>query len=102
MIQIKWCSLVNLFNVISKMWVLHILRSIYLWNSTFSDIQLSLWTISSKTLSSRLKELQEEWFISREIISEQPIKIKYSLTEKWKNFSNEVDKLWEWAKINGY
>lgn len=84
------------------MWVLHILRSIYLWNSTFSDIQWSLGTISSKTLSGRLKELQDEWFISREIISEQPIKIKYSLTQKWQNFSDEIDKLWEWARWNWY
>ncbi|MDF1682989.1 MAG: winged helix-turn-helix transcriptional regulator [Patescibacteria group bacterium] len=38
--------------------------------------------MSSRTLSIRLKELQEDGFIIREIISEQPIKIEYRLSEK--------------------
>lgn len=102
MIKLEWCSLVNLFNIISKMWVLHILRSIYLWNNTFWEIQQSLWTISSKTLSERLKDLQNDWLIKREIISEQPVKISYTLTDKGLEFSLEVDKLWNWAKNNWY
>jgi DNA-binding HxlR family transcriptional regulator len=93
----KWCPVTSLFNQISKMWVLQILRSIYLWNDTFNEIKKSLWNISSKTLSERLKELQENWFIDRKIISEQPIKITYTLSEKWISFSKETEKLNTWA-----
>ncbi len=82
--------------------VLHILKSISLWNSSFSDIQQSLWTISSKTLSARLKELQDENFVIRKIVSEQPIKIKYSLTQKGISFTNELEKVWEWSRKNWY
>lgn len=91
------CHINTLFNQISKMWVLQIIRSIFLWNNTFNEIKKNLWAISSKTLSERLKELQENWFIERNIISEQPIKINYSLSEKGLSFSEEIEKLNSWA-----
>lgn len=92
------CPITGLFNQISKMWVLQILRTIYLWNNTFNEIKKSLWGISSKTLSERLKELKLNWFIDRKIISEQPIKINYSLTSKWISFWKKMDNLNSWAK----
>lgn len=98
----KWCPLINLFNIISKMWVLQILRVIFVGYQSFGDIQSSLWKISSKTLSARLKELQNEWFIERKIISEQPLKIRYCLTSKWIDFSKETDNLFAWAKKYDY
>jgi DNA-binding HxlR family transcriptional regulator len=92
------CSIKSLFWEISKMWVLQIIRELYLWNNTFNSIKRELWSISSKTLSERLKELQESWFVSRKIVSEQPIKIEYYLTDKWLSFSDETDKLNQWAQ----
>lgn len=84
------------------MWTLQIIREIYLWNNNFNAIKKELWNISSKTLSERLKELQESGFIERNIVSEQPIKIEYHLTKKWKCFSIQIDKLNDWANKWGY
>ena len=58
----------------------------------------NLWNISSKTLSSKLKELQLYNFIEKKTISLDPIIIEYHLTDKWKSFEHECEWLWEWAK----
>lgn len=94
----KKCPIKNLFSEISKMWVMSIIREIYLWNTSFNKIKKELWNISSKTLSERLKELQDFWFVERNIVSNQPIKIEYKLTKKWTSFSKEVENLNTWAK----
>ncbi len=91
------CWVKILFNQISKMWVLQILREIYLWKNTFTEIKKSLWKISSKTLSERLSDLQQDWFVVKEIVSITPLKIQYSLTQKWLSFSKETERLNVWA-----
>jgi DNA-binding HxlR family transcriptional regulator len=70
-----------------------------MWEKTFSWLKKSLSGISSRTLSLRLKDLQELWFIKRLIIQEQPIKIEYHLTDKGKSLTFELEKLWTWAQV---
>lgn len=92
------CPVVAVFWMLSKQWVLNILYNIWNWKNKFSTLKKELWAISSKTLSSRLKELQEDWIIIRSIISEQPIKIEYTLSEKGLSLSKELDNLSKWAR----
>ena len=47
----------------------------------FSTIKESLFGITSKTLSIRLKELHEANIIQREITTTIPVEVRYSLTE---------------------
>lgn len=92
------CPIMSVFTQLSKMWILAILLNITNWEKYFSSLKRSLEWISSRTLSLRLKELQENNFIKRTIVSEQPIRIEYTLSEKWKSFSWELNNLSEWAK----
>ena len=91
------CPVNNLFLQLSKQWILLIFYNLKLWETTFSWIKKALWWISSRTLSLRLKDLQELWFVNRTITQEQPIKIEYTLSKKWESLSLELDKLWKWA-----
>lgn len=92
------CPVNNIFMQLSKQWILLILHNLALWEKTFSGLKKINAGISSRTLSLRLKDLQELNYISRDIVQEQPIKIEYSLTEQWKSLTIELEKLWEWAK----
>lgn len=92
------CPVNNLFLQLSKQWIMLIFHNLNMWEKNFSGLKRKLNWISSRTLSLRLKDLQELWFIERNIVSEQPIKIEYSLSEKWKSLSWELDKLSLWAK----
>lgn len=91
------CSINKLFNQISKMWVLKIIREIASWKNSFNEIKKSLWSISSKTLSDRLKDLVADWFISKEIVSTTPLKVRYIFTKKWESFYKEIENLNKWA-----
>lgn len=68
------------------MWILQILKEIYIWNDTFSNIQKALVRINPKTLSERLSDLQEWNFILKEIVSMTPLKARYRLTQNEKNY----------------
>ncbi|MDD4151128.1 MAG: helix-turn-helix domain-containing protein [Candidatus Gracilibacteria bacterium] len=92
------CPVVAVFGMLSKQWVLNILYNIGNGKNKFSTLKKELGAISSKTLSSRLKELQEDGIIIRSIISEQPIKIEYTLSEKGLSLSKELNNLSKWAR----
>ena len=59
--------------------------------------------ISGRLLSERLKELENEGIVTREVFPEVPVRVEYTLTEKGlalKNVFKEIDR-WsqEWVQI---
>ncbi|EKE30180.1 MAG: HxlR family transcriptional regulator [uncultured bacterium (gcode 4)] len=96
----KKCPVMSVFWLLSKRWMLLILRSLNDWKETFGDIKRSLIWISSKILSERLSELQMEWYVDRVIIQEKPIKIRYSVTDKWKSLWDCIWEIDNWARLN--
>lgn len=76
------CPIQNVFNFLSKRWTLLILRSIREGTETFGDIKRSLGSISSRILSERLSELEQEGYIHRTVIDGKPVKIRYSISKK--------------------
>ena len=67
----------------------------------FNKLQELLKEISPRTLSKRLKELEEENFIIKEKFNEIPPRVEYSLTKKGKEFGkyfkqfNKIVLKWE-------
>ena len=57
---------------------------IFLNHKRFSQFLNSIEGINPKTLSIRLKEMEREGLIRREVYNETPIRIEYYLTEKGK------------------
>lgn len=100
--ETKTCPVINLFSQISQQRTLLIIYKLWKWEIYFSSIKRSLEWISSRTLSVRLKELQEYELIKREIVSEQPVRIEYRLTEKGESFKKELDRLSAWWEEWGY
>lgn len=91
------CKIVKLFSFISKKWVLLIIKSLSEGTDTFSGVKKDLWDVNSKIISQRMDELQDEGFIERKIVCEKPIKIRYTLTEKWQSFYKELWSITKWA-----
>lgn len=48
----------------------------------FNEIRERLSGISSRTLSQRLKELEDQGLVARKVYDERPVRIEYSLTRK--------------------
>jgi len=66
----------------------------------FNELQRYIKTISYKTLSANLKELEKDKLIHRKEYPQIPPKVEYSLTDKGKSLVKVLDKLCEWGEQN--
>ncbi len=57
----------------------------------YGELKKSMPKITHKMLSSSLKELEEEGFISREVFPEVPPRVEYTLTERGKESITVID-----------
>lgn len=74
---------VEVLQLVLQKWVIEIMHVLFLEeNLRFNDIKRNLKGISSRTLTSKLRLLQDAGFITREVVSERPTIVEYSLTKK--------------------
>ena len=79
----KCCPVFNTLNIIGKKFTLLLLRNmIFQKQKRFNEFLNSIEDINPKTLSIRLRELEKDNLIKREVFNETPVRIEYSLTEK--------------------
>lgn len=83
--------------LLSKRWVAFIIYQLMSGPQRFSDIDHSLPNLSGKVLSDRLKELEAEGLIRRDVYPEMPVRIEYSLTEKGSALSPLFADIASWA-----
>lgn len=82
MALVKICPTKNSLRHIGKKWTLEIVRDMFFGKTRFSEFLLENPGLTKKILAERLKDLDEENFIDRIVISESPKNIEYQLTEK--------------------
>jgi len=66
----------------------------------FNELKKYIGTISYKTLSATLKELEADGLIHREEYPQIPPKVEYSLTERGKSLIPILDQMCEWGEEN--
>lgn len=76
------CPVARTAKIISGKWTLLIIRDLASGVKRFNQLERSLQGISPKTLSERLRSLEEEGIILRQTFAEVPPRVEYSLTEK--------------------
>ena len=64
----------------------------------FNEIQKYIGSITYKTLSSTLKQLDADGLIHREEYPQIPPKVEYSLTERGKSLIPILDQMCEWGE----
>jgi DNA-binding HxlR family transcriptional regulator len=92
------CPIDNSLKIIGKKFTMHILRNmILLKQNRFNQFLESIEGISTKTLSVRLREMEEEGLINRAVISNRPVQTEYSITEKGKTLEPVLELLAEFS-----
>jgi DNA-binding HxlR family transcriptional regulator len=76
------CPVARTAQIIGNKWTPLIVRDLADGQRRFSELERSLEGISPKTLSERLKRLEEAAVIDRHCFAEVPPRVEYSLTEK--------------------
>ena len=67
----------------------------------FGDLRRSLHPISPKTLTDRLRVLEEKGIITRTQYPGVPLHVEYELTERGWNLQPIFAAMWEWVQKNG-
>lgn len=83
--------------LMSKRWVGLILFELLKGKKRFSEMESDL-PISGRLLSDRLKMLEKEEIVERNIYSEFPVRIEYSLSEKGKALEPVIQAIQYWAE----
>lgn len=79
------CPIAKTLDMIGTKWTFLIVRDLLLEGTMrFGDLLRSLDGISPKTLSLRLRELEEHGIVTRTIYAEVPPRVEYSLTDAGK------------------
>ena len=79
----KTCPIDNSLKIFGQKYALHIVRNMLLLKQNkFGQFLGSIEGINTKTLSIRLRELEDFGLIKRTIINSRPVQTEYSLTEK--------------------
>ena len=76
------CPVARTAEIIGNKWTPLIVRDLARGRRRFSELERSLAGISPKTLSERLKRLEEAGVIARACFAEVPPRVEYSLTPK--------------------
>ncbi len=76
------CPVCRTAEIVCGKWTLLIVRDLSEGRSRFCELERSLEGISPRTLSLRLRALEEEGILERQTYPEVPPRVEYGLTEK--------------------
>ena len=76
------CPVCQTADIICGKWTLLLIRDLAEGHSRFCELERSLQGISPRTLSLRLRALEDEGIVARETFGEVPPRVEYALTYK--------------------
>ena len=76
------CPVCRTAEIVCGKWTLLVIRDLADGRSRFCELERSLAGISPRTLSLRLRSLEEEGMVERQTFPEVPPRVEYVLTEK--------------------
>jgi DNA-binding HxlR family transcriptional regulator len=76
------CPVCATAEIVCGKWTLLVIRDLAEGRSRFCELERSLQGISPRTLSLRLRALEEEGIVRRQTYPEVPPRVEYALTEK--------------------
>lgn len=93
-----WCPITSTATLIGKKWhpvIIH--RLIKCGPLGFNALREEVDGISSKVLSDSLEDLEEKQLVDREIVSEKPVRVEYSLTELGASLEPVIYAMRDWG-----
>ena len=92
------CPVARTLDLIGERWTILLLRDLLLQGPRrFQDFQASLPGVAPNILSARLKTMEDNGLIRRQLYSERPPRVEYLLTDKGKSLGPIVRTMREWG-----
>jgi len=92
------CNIAQSLNIIGDKWTLLILHQILIGSETYKDLQDELVGIPTNLLSQRLKTLEEDELIEKELYETHPPRYRYTLTEKGYDLDDVFNSIILWGE----
>jgi DNA-binding HxlR family transcriptional regulator len=95
----QWCAITTTATLVGRKWhpvIVH--RLLENGPLGFNDLQAEVDGISSKVLSDSLDDLEENRLVDREVISEKPFRVHYSLTEHGQSLQPVIYAMRDWGQ----
>lgn len=95
----EWCEITCAAEILGKKWhpvIVH--RLLERGPLGFNALQDAIGDISSNVLSNSLEDLEENSVVVRDIVSEKPFRVEYSLTEQGEALAPVIDAMGEWGR----
>jgi DNA-binding HxlR family transcriptional regulator len=87
------CPVARTAELIGNKWTPLIIRDLVKGEKRFSELERSLRGVSPKTLSERLKKLEDANVVTRTCFAEVPPRVEYTLTEKGRALLPVIDSM---------
>jgi DNA-binding HxlR family transcriptional regulator len=91
------CSVAVTLDIFNDRWKLAIIWHLLDGEKRFKDLHEIICEITQKTLTVKLKELEEKNIIHREVYAEVPPKVVYSLTKAGENLKPVLEEMHNWG-----
>ncbi len=94
----EWCPITSTATLIGKKWHTVILHRLLEHGPLgFNALKEEVDGISSKVLSDSLGDMEETGLVDRDIVSEKPVRVSYSLTELGASLEPVIVAMAEWG-----
>ena len=91
------CPVCRTADIVCGKWTLLVIRDLADGRQRFGELERSLEGISPRTLSLRLRSLEEEGIVARQTYPEVPPRVEYTLTKLGKTLRELVRGLVKWS-----
>lgn len=91
------CSVAVTLDIFNDRWKLAIIWHLLDGEKRFKDLHEIISEITQKTLTIKLKELEEKNIIHREVFASVPPKVVYSLTDAGQNLKAVLEQMHKWG-----
>ena len=93
------CPVCRTAEIVCGKWTLLVIRDLAEGRSRFCELERSLHGISPRTLSLRLRALEEEGIVERQTFPEVPPRVEYALTDKGRALAPLIEDMRTYGRI---
>lgn len=92
------CPVARAVRVLDGKWTMLVIRDLLGGTKRFSELRASLAGISPKTLTDRLRDLEQHGLVERVTYAEIPPRVEYTLTKKGYTLRPVIGALADWGR----
>lgn len=93
----EWCAITCAAEILSKKWHPVVYQLLERGPMGFNQLESRIGEISSPVLSDGLADLEDYEVLERSVVSEQPLRVEYSLTERGRDLEPVIDAMDDWG-----